>query len=284
MNIFLKIITSLGFLTVITQFLGIPHSWKEVITVIIGVAVMLVAFFIDRITLFLQKREDGRYQEAPSHSGTRQTVSPFSTSLSTVTEAFSEVSQATHTPAPLPTPAPTQTNAQPYREQRHMMPPPAPSPVPASHAVVPQSHTHVQEMAHMFQRQTPQAAPTLNSTSATSTPPTPAAAVPKPVSPPQPIQASRYSSTPLSSLNAPAVALRINHEDDEDGAEQKSVVKTVPVPPVSTPTAIVEKKKAVRAPKKTKINVAHVAPVEEPAPVKPKSRKKPAAPKVTKEE
>ena len=282
MNIFLKVITSLGFLTVIIQFLGIPHSWKEIITVIVGVAVMLVAFFIDRITLFLQKREDTRYrEEAPSHTS-RQAVSPFSTPLSAVAEAFTETQDVkrtvAHVPAPVPVHAPLPSPV-PTPPPTHA---PVPHPAPAPHTVVPQSHTHVQEMARAFQRQNPApyqapATPTPSPIVVPVSPPTPA---------PKPIQASEYSSTPLSSLNGPAVALRIgrdndNNEGEDESPKVQSKVKAPQKPIASATVGGSEKKKVT---KKTKVVTSSVTvPVEDPVPAKPKSRKK-SSPKETKEE
>ena len=304
MNIFLKIITSLGFLTVIVQFLGIPHSWKEIISVVIGVAVMLVAFFIDRITLFLQNREDTRYREDASPRTSRQAVSAFSTPLSTVTEAFSEVAHTHH--APVPPVTESRPARQEYRHEQvqqsqevkrtpvpvpvpiHV---PVPHPVPAPHTTVPQSHTHVQEMARVFQRQnstpatqpqqTPPAtvsAPSVTTAPAVSKPvsiPEPVAS--KPASPPQsqpmqPIKASQYSSTPLSSLNAPAVALHIVRE-----AKSEQKVKSPRKVGTAEADAVGEKKKASSAKKSKEVNVKESAEVL--APTKPKSRKKTAAPK-----
>jgi hypothetical protein len=173
--------------------------------------------------------------------------------------------------------------------------------------IVPPSHTHVQEMARVFQKQQTQPVPTPAHSvhpvprPIPSTPPVPpapepavlvtpsiqvpAATVPKPVTPPQPIRASRYSSTPLSSLNAPAVALHIAHaeketdaslRDDEKKNSEKEDTRSVP------------KKKTVKK-SKTKTTPASTptsstAPVATPLIVEKKSRKKAVALKGTKEE
>lgn len=300
MNIFLKIITSLGFLTVITQFLGIPHAWKEMITVVVGVVIMLVAFFIDRITLFLQQREDARQrggdrQSEYGHRNTHQAVAPFATSLTDVGEAFTGVSTRERA-------EPVQSQQRPERHQPVQGPvatgmpaahahahfiQPDPEPTPVTHTPVPQSHVQVQEMARTFNKQTITTPPVPvqseqehHSGHVSTPPPAPVKEIVKeiaqtPVPPaasiPKPIRASRYSSTPLSSLNAPAVALHIARAEAETDAAQK------PKKTASTSVSAVKKTK-----RSSSINTVSTAEPKEPTPPAPapkvapksKSRKK----------